>query len=464
MAEVVLKNDSHLSEDQKQLKQAVSKMFEEFENSVKELNLNQDDFQSIIKEHFNEIRNKIELHSESLKKRIDDIVSKMREQTKHKEKNLIDRTCSNFANQIRDTNETEKNVLLEKFRNPNMVVDDIKQSLNDQEKRLKDLTGQLDDLIKLQLTDIEVIQFSPLPITDRELFGDLNLNESKTRLISCSDDSTIKIWNLESFKCEQTLDEHTDVVWRIQKLSNKQILSCSRDTTIKLWDIESGNCLKTFKSGFEVCCLELLSQEMFASGSWQEIKIWNIEDRRCIKTLKGHEYFVRDLLLLPNGSLVSCSEDKTIKVWNIEKEICTKTLNGHTNMVFCLLLLNNGNLASGSVDKTIKVWNLEFSTCIKTLVGHTHSIWSLKMKKSGELISGSEDKSIKIWNLEAGRCIKTLFRHSGGIECINLYQENFIISGSVDSTIKVWDLRKDYDECVQTLTGHLENVGNLTLI
>ncbi len=463
MAEVVLKKDSHLSEEQKQLKQAVNKMFEEYEKSVKELNLNPGDFQSIIKEHFNEIKNKIELHCETLKKRLDEIASKMLEKTREKEKHLIDRTCSNFANQIKDTNETEKNALLEQFRYPNMVVDDIKQSLNDQEKRLKALTGQLKDL-KLQLTDIEFIQFSPFPITDRELFGNLNLNEGKTRLVSCSDDTTIKIWDLESFKCEQTLDQHTDVVWRIQKLLNNQILSCSKDTTIKLWDVESGHCLKTFKNGYEVCCLKILSQNMFASGSKGGIKIWNFENKKCIKTLKGHNGFVRDLLLLPNGSLVSCSEDKTIKVWNIEEGSCTKTLNGHKDMVFCLLLLNNGNLASGSVDATIKIWDLESSDCFKTLVGHTHSIWSLKQKKSGELISGSEDKSIKIWNLDTQRCIRTLFGHSGGIECINLYQENFIISGSVDSKIKVWDLRKDYDECIQTLTGHLNNVGNLILI
>jgi WD40 repeat protein len=38
----------------------------------------------------------------------------------------------------------------------------------------------------------------------------------------------------------------------------------------------------------------------------------------------------RDLITLSDGTLVSCSQDKTIKFWNINDGQCIKTLNGHT--------------------------------------------------------------------------------------------------------------------------------------
>jgi WD40 repeat protein len=151
-------------------------------------------------------------------------------------------------------------------------------------------------------------------------------------------------------------------------LKNFQILSCSSDHTIKLWDIDLGLCLKTFNHDYIVCSLKILTDKTFASGSWKKIKIWNIDDGRCIKTFNGHACYVKDLLLIPNGSLVSCSQDKTIKLWNIEQGICTKTLNGHTLAVYCLLLLNNGHLASGSKDTTIKFWDIQSFELISTII------------------------------------------------------------------------------------------------
>ena len=139
-------------------------------------------------------------------------------------------------------------------------------------------------------------------------------------MISFSADKTIKIWDLETFECLQTLNGHNDKVIRVENLSTNQQLSSSDDHTIKLWDIDTDLCLQTFNNSEEAYCLKIISDKTFASGSYKKIKIWNIDDGRCIKTLNGHTSWVSDLLLLPNGYLVSCSEDKTIKVWNIEQD------------------------------------------------------------------------------------------------------------------------------------------------
>ena len=113
----------------------------------------------------------------------------------------------------------------------------------------------------------------------------------------------------------------------------------------------TGRCVKTFQNDFFVVCLRLLSEDTFACGRCNgEIKIW---------TLHGHTKWIFDMLVLPNGSLVNCSQNKTIKIWNVEQGVCIKTLHGHKSAVFCLQLLSNGSLASGSEDKTIKIWNME---------------------------------------------------------------------------------------------------------
>ncbi len=43
----------------------------------------------------------------------------------------------------------------------------------------------------------------------------------------------------------KTLLGHYDCVRSIIKLSDEQIASCSQDKTIKIWNINNGDCLKT---------------------------------------------------------------------------------------------------------------------------------------------------------------------------------------------------------------------------
>jgi WD40 repeat protein len=77
--------------------------------------------------------------------------------------------------------------------------------------------------------------------------------------------------------------------------------------------------------------LKVLSSTKVAVGCYKTIKILNIENDTCIKIFDGHTHWVRDLLSLPDGTLVSCSQDKTIKFWNINDGQCIKTLNGHAS-------------------------------------------------------------------------------------------------------------------------------------
>ena len=67
----------------------------------------------------------------------------------------------------------------------------------------------------------------------------------ENKLISCSNDKTIKIWDLNSYQCLQTLEGHTGCVKNILVYQNK-LISCSYDKTIKIWDLNCYQCLKTY--------------------------------------------------------------------------------------------------------------------------------------------------------------------------------------------------------------------------
>lgn len=60
------------------------------------------------------------------------------------------------------------------------------------------------------------------------------------------------------------------------------------------------------------------------------------------QVLEGHEGPVQCLLVLPDGSLVSGSNDKTVKIWQGTR--CVKTLTGHSDTVRCFRRLIEHNL------------------------------------------------------------------------------------------------------------------------
>ena len=57
------------------------------------------------------------------------------------------------------------------------------------------------------------------------------------KLASGSADNTIKIWDIVTGKCEQTLEGHQDFVRSICILPKNKLASCSIDKTIKIWDL-----------------------------------------------------------------------------------------------------------------------------------------------------------------------------------------------------------------------------------
>jgi WD40 repeat protein len=78
------------------------------------------------------------------------------------------------------------------------------------------------------------------------------------RALSASQDTTLKLWDIETGACLRTLEGHRLGVRSVALLPNGQhVLSSSYDTTLKLWDIETGECLYTFHgdSSFYCCAV-----------------------------------------------------------------------------------------------------------------------------------------------------------------------------------------------------------------
>ena len=62
------------------------------------------------------------------------------------------------------------------------------------------------------------------------------------KVVTASDDKTIKVFDYPSFKECKVLKGHTNAIGRIIKLDKNRILSASLDKTVKMWNSENGIC------------------------------------------------------------------------------------------------------------------------------------------------------------------------------------------------------------------------------
>jgi WD40 repeat protein len=241
-----------------------------------------------------------------------------------------------------------------------------------------------------------------------------NTNTNTNYVATCSEDRTVKIWNVSSsfdWTLITTYSQHSSGVQALEWLDNDTLAFAGvTDRTIKLWSRTTGQTKLTIKTNQYVYSLKLLNTNIhLAAGLDREINIYNINDGNLVSSLKGHTASVMDLVQISADLLASSSRDQTVRIWNLTTNTCKFILTGHTNSVYGLKQITPNILASGSDDRTIKLWNITSGQLIRNLTGHTNWImWSVDLLNSQTLVSGSGDGTIKLWNWSTGECLSTI--------------------------------------------------------
>uniref|UniRef100_A0A0B6ZF77 F-box domain-containing protein n=1 Tax=Arion vulgaris TaxID=1028688 RepID=A0A0B6ZF77_9EUPU len=260
------------------------------------------------------------------------------------------------------------------------------------------------------------------------------------RVVSGSDDNTLKVWSVTSGKCLRTLIGHTGGVWSSQ-MSGTVVISGSTDRTLKVWNAETGQCRHTlYGHSSTVRCMSLHDNQVVSGSRDATLRVWDIDTGVCKHILMGHVAAVR-CVQFDGKRVVSGAYDYTVRVWDPETEACLHTLQGHSNRVYSLQF-DGVHVVSGSLDTSIRVWDVESGNCLHTLIGHQSLTSGLELKNN-ILVSGNADSTVKVWDITTGQCLQTLQgpnKHQSAVTCLQ-FSKKFVITSSDDGTVKIWDLK-----------------------
>ncbi|CAG4942638.1 unnamed protein product [Colias eurytheme] len=260
------------------------------------------------------------------------------------------------------------------------------------------------------------------------------------RILSGSDDTTLKVWSAITGKCLRTLVGHSGGVWSSQMIGDL-VISGSTDRTLRVWNAKTGQCLKVLAGHTStVRCMHLHQNRVVSGSRDATLRVWSIPDGRCLRVLVGHLAAVR-CVQYDGKVVVSGAYDYFVKVWNPETGECLHTLAGHTNRVYSLQF-DGIHVVSGSLDTSIRVWDVESGQLKHTLTGH-QSLTSGMELHSNILVSGNADSTVKVWDITTGHCLHTLSgpnKHQSAVTCLQS-SNRFVITSSDDGTVKLWDVR-----------------------
>ena len=117
----------------------------------------------------------------------------------------------------------------------------------------------------------------------------------------------------------------------------------------------------------------------------------------------------------PSGAeFASAGNDGLIRLWKINGHQVAELV-GHENFVYSLASLPNGELVSSSEDRTVRLWS--GNECIQTITHPAISVWAVAVcAENGDIVSGASDRKVRIFSRETTR--------QAGPEAIRAFEES----------------------------------------
>lgn len=225
----------------------------------------------------------------------------------------------------------------------------------------------------------------------------------------------LQIFELASGSLLETVDAHNGSLWSLCLAPDQRgIITGSADKTVKFWefelikDEETGQKRLTLKHTRtlqleeDVLCVKFSPDHRLLAVSLLDctVKVFYTDTLKFFLSLYGHKLPVLCLDISHDNTLIATgSADRNVKIWGLDFGDCHRSMFAHDDSVMFLQFVpKTHTFFTAGKDKKIKQWDADKFEHIQTLEGHHREVWCLTISPNGDhIVSASHDKSLRLW-------------------------------------------------------------------
>ena len=133
----------------------------------------------------------------------------------------------------------------------------------------------------------------------------IECSQDGSMLASGSSDCKVVLWDMASGSVLRELLGHIRTLSVVCFNANaSRIVSCSDDNTARIWDVSTGECQFTLRhlSSVLSCCFSEDGSKVITGCACSAIKVWDSYTGEELRTIVGHIGFVRSIAYRPTTS------------------------------------------------------------------------------------------------------------------------------------------------------------------
>ena len=336
---------------------------------------------------------------------------------------------------------TNKAFLMNVILNTSFNTDDI----DDLSKNCKTIQDEFNCLVKIYHTyylnktlSYQLSKMQSLQCDSESISLVFNLEKNK---FAIAVETVIQIWSGANFQKIGTLVGHTNVIQSLCNISEDKIASSSSDKAIKIWNISTQECLNTININGMPSFLfhnKINQDEIGFVNFGKTIEIWEIESKKQERVISfDSSTWFENFYQLKNGKVILGQADSFILLnengFTTEKEI--KDIGDDPSM---FTELDDTKIAAGFKNGNIIIYE-DNMTNSYSLVGHNKSITGVVKIKDDFALSCSVDTTMKVWNLTTLECEETFVMNKFEINYMIKLNDNKIVTCISENNLDIWN-------------------------
>ncbi len=341
--------------------------------------------------------------------------------------------------------------LADEFDVPQKQIDLIQQCVGYVKKRpasARDLLGLLPPPGAISTPSLKVEH----PGSVRTLLGHertvtcLAFAPNSQRLLSGSEDGTVRLWDLDS--CKQVAcyrpNAKTILSVAISPDNRRALFGCDNHTAW-LWDMTRHAEVACFAGHSRPVTSLAFSPDgrrALTGSDDKSIRLWHVAVGREVLRIEEHSKRITGLSFTPDGLFIlSCAEDGMLGLWDSETGWESRQFANPGDWLLCLAVAPDGRAVACGSKQRLAIWDLEQGQVAGTFDGHSLPVMAVGFSPNGQwLLSGSLDKSARLWSVVTRRQVRVFEGHQRGVLAVAVSPDGRCAATAGGPAIHLWPL------------------------